>query len=413
MRKNNPTRHILIAMFMGFIIGGFLHLVADNEWVHRYLVMGLLDLLGQLFINVMKMIVVPVIFFSIVSGACQLSDPQSLGRIGGKTIGLYLITTCIAITLAICFALLFHVGQGANLVASTSELTQHKTVSIKETILNFIPTNPVKAFTEGNIIQIIIFALLLGFAISWSGEPGKRIQNWFQDMNDVIIKFVNIVLKVTPIGVFALITKLMMTIEPHQILHIIGYFGTVIVVLFVHLIFTNSLLLKVLANYSPIHFFKKIFPVMLFAFSTSSSNATIPVTLSTLKQKLHIDNKVCGFTIPLGATINMDGTAIMQGVATIFIANLYNIDIGITGYLTVILTATLSSIGTAGIPSVGLITLTIVLQQVGLPVEGIALIIGVDRLLDMLRTAINVTGDAAVTTIVAKTEGLIEKTSNT
>ena len=219
---------------------------------------------------------------------------------------------------------------------------------------------------------------------------------------------VNIILYFTPYGVFALLAKLVMTTEPAKILHVLGYFGTVAFVLTVHLLLINTVIIGLLAKLNPVRFFKQMLPAQLFAFSTSSSNASIPVTLSTVTNKLGVDNKIAGFTIPLGATINMDGTAIMQGVATIFIANIYNIDIGLFGYLTVILTATLSSIGTAGVPGIGLITLTMVLQQVGLPVEGIALIIGVDRILDMMRTAVNVTGDASITTYVAKSENCLD-----
>ncbi len=398
----------MIGMFLGFAIGAILHQFQETPFIHEYITTGILDLIGRIFIISMKMLVVPLVFVSIVCGACNLSDPKTLGRVGGKTIALYLVTTCIAITLAICFALLFHLGQGADLQTGDINFIPKSPSTLTETIINLFPSNPIDALAEGKILQVIIFALLFGFAISISGESGIRIRTWFNDINQVIMSLVNIILLIAPIGVFALITKLMITTEPAQILHIFGYFGTVLLVLIVHLLVTNSILLAGIARLSPIPFFKKMFPTMLFAFSTSSSNATIPLTLKTVKNDIGVDNKVCGFTIPLGATINMDGTAIMQGVATIFIANLYNIDIGLTGYLMVIITATLSSIGTAGVPGIGLITLTMVLQQVGLPVEGIALIIGVDRILDMVRTAVNVTGDAAVTTVVAKSEGLLD-----
>ena len=407
MSRMKFTKQILLGMLLGLIFGICLHPFSQNFFVTEYLTEGIVDVIGTLFILLMKMMVVPLIFVSIICGTSNLSDPKMLGRIGGKTIILYMCTTAIAITLAISISLLFHIGLGANFQATDTTLNLQSSQSFRETFLGLFTANPFKSLAEGNILQVIVFALLIGFGISFSGKSGQKIKSFFDDLDVVILKMVAIILKFTPYGVFALIAKLIITTEPTKILHLFSYFFTVIVVLIVHLFLVNSIIIGLLARLNPITFFRKMFSTQLFAFSTSSSNASIPMTLDTVIKKLGVDNKVAGFTIPLGATINMDGTAIMQGVATIFIANIYNIDIGLIGYLTVILTATLSSIGTAGIPGVGLITLTMVLQQVGLPVEGIALIIGIDRILDMTRTAVNITGDASITTFVGKSENCI------
>jgi DAACS family dicarboxylate/amino acid:cation (Na+ or H+) symporter len=259
------------------------------------------------------------------------------------------------------------------------------------------------------MLQVIVFALLFGVAITLAGERGRHVLNFFDDLDAVIMKMVDFVMELAPIGVFALITRTFAEQGIDLLGPLAGYFMVVVAALLVHGIGTYGLLVRLLAGLSATRFFRKMRPVMLFAFSTSSSNATIPVNLATVEKKLGVDNSVASFTVPLGATINMDGTAIMQGVATVFIANVYAVNLGLGDYLSVILTATLASIGTAGVPGVGLIMLAMVLGQVGLPVEGIALIIGVDRLLDMMRTAVNVTGDAACSCVIARTEGALDK----
>lgn len=355
------------------------------------------------------MLVVPLVFVSIVCGTSNAADPKSFGRIGGKTLALYIITTAIAITLAISIALLFNVGSGADIALSANQFTARPPQSLTETLLSLFTSNPIDALAQGHMLQIIVFALLFGVAINLAKESGGPIKQWFENINEVIMALVGIVIALTPYGVFALIAKLVITTELTKFLYVFGYFFTVLGVLLIHLFITNSILIGVLVRLNPFTFFRKMLPVQLFAFSTASSNATLPVTLKTAKNEIGINNKIAGLTIPLGATINMDGTAIMQGVATVFIAHAYNIDLSLSSYLTVILTATLSSIGTAGVPGIGLITLTLVLTQVGLPVEGIAMIIGIDRLLDMVRTAVNVTGDVSATTLVAKTENQLDE----
>ena len=406
--SNKLTKRIVLALIYAIVVGTILHFFSENFYIQKYITNGILFLISEIFISSMKMLVIPLIFISIICGVSNLSDPRKLGTIGGKTVLLYLFTTSIAISIAILISILFEIGSGANLALPSHSISTQEPQTFTETIIGLFPQNPINALSEGKILQVIVFSILFGFALSLSGTSGKRIKDWFIDMNKVIMSLVNIALYIAPIGIFALVSKLVISITPDKIVHIFSYFGTVLLVLIIHLLFTNSIILLVIGKLKPFVFLKKMFPTMLFAFSTSSSNATIPLTLTTVNNKIGVNNKICSFTIPLGATVNMDGTAIMQGVATIFIANLYNINLDITQYFIIIATATLSSIGTAGIPGIGLITLTIVLQQVGLPIEGIALIIGIDRLLDMVRTAVNVTGDATITTVIAKTESLLD-----
>jgi len=399
------TMKILIGMGLGIIIGAIIQFaMGDVKFVQDNIVNGLFHAGGKMFVNSLKMLVVPLVFISLVCGTCSLSDPSKLGRLGGKSIALYLTTTAIAITLAIALALVIAPGVTDQAMTSTASFSAKEAPSLTQVLINIIPSNPINAMAEGNMLQIIVFALLFGIAVSLAGESGKRIASLFEDMNEVVMKIVNIIMNLAPYGVFFLMAKLASEISPSTFLNVAKYFFVVLLALGVHALVTYPTILKFLTGLNPIIFIRKMRDTALFAFSTASSNATIPVTLETTTKKMGVDNSIASFTVPLGATINMDGTAIMQGVATVFIAQVYGVDLSITDYLMVILTATLASIGTAGVPGVGLIMLAMVLQQVGLPVEGIALIIGVDRLLDMTRTAVNVTGDSMVTVIVAKTE---------
>jgi Na+/H+-dicarboxylate symporter len=279
---------------------------------------------------------------------------------------------------------------------------------LTETLINIFPTNPVRAMADGSMLQIIVFSILFGLAATVAGEPGQKLIGIFQDLNSVIMRLVMMLMNLAPYGVFCLIAKVFAVQGVGAIVHLAQYFFVVLGVLLLHALIVYPSLLRLLAGLDPLTFFRKMRDPIALAFSTASSNATLPVTLENAELRLGAGNSVASFTIPLGATINMDGTAIMQGVATVFIAQAYGIEIGMTGYLMVVLTATLASIGTAGVPGVGLIMLAMVLRQVNLPVEGIGLIIGVDRLLDMVRTAVNVTGDSAVTCIVARTEGQLD-----
>lgn len=407
------TKQILIAMalaiFMGAVAQAF---TGYADWfdtlLTEYLIGGVFFVIGKIFVATLKLLVVPLVLVSLVCGAANLGSGSQLGRLGAKTILLYLATTAIAISMAMGFALFFEPGVGANLT-STAEVKINQGSSFAQVLIDIFPSNPISAMAEGKMLQIIVFALLLGVAINHSGERGSRIKQSFEDWNEVILNLVTMLMKVAPIGVFALLFTLFADKGLAAIQELAVYFAVVVAVLLLHGSLVYGGLIALLARLNPATFFQKMRNVQLFAFSTASSNATLPITMRTVEKRLGVDNSVASFSVPLGATLNMDGTAIMQGVATVFIAQAYGIVLSPADFLTVIATATLASIGTAGVPGVGLVMLSLVLTQVGLPVEGIALIIGVDRLLDMLRTAVNVTGDAAVSCIVAKSENKLDE----
>ncbi|CAH0536225.1 dicarboxylate/amino acid:cation symporter [Vibrio marisflavi] len=404
------TGRVILGMVAGILTGFVIRtLFADNGFVDNYLVHGLFEVGGKIFIASLKMLVVPLVFVSLVCGTSSLKDLSTLGRMGGKTLGLYVGTTAVAITLALTMGTIFQPGAGADLAAATT-FASTEAPSLGQVIVNMFPTNPINAMAQGNTLQIIVFAILFGIAISAAGKPGERIAAVFADLNEVIMKLVALLMHIAPYGVFFLMAKLFTGLGIEAIFNLAAYFAVLAGTLLIHGFVTYGLMLKGFTGLNPFTFFKKMEDAVMFAFSTASSNATIPVTMETAKNRMGVDNKVASFTVPLGATINMDGTAIMQGVATVFIAQAFNVDLSMTDYLTVILTATLASIGTAGVPGVGLIMLAMVLNQVGLPLEGIALIMGVDRLLDMIRTAVNITGDSVVTIIVGKSEGAFDQT---
>ena len=414
-KKSSLTTRIIIGMISGIALGTFLQWLMPNARdlvlnlfffklsLQNFLVDGVLEIIGQIFMASLRMLVVPLVFVSLVCGVCSLQDTTKLGRIGGKAIGLYLLTTAIAISFAIFIAIIVGPGEGVGMTANTS-FTSREAPSLAQVIIQMFPTNPFEAFAQGNMLQIIIFALLFGIAIALSGKAGERVASLFEDLSEVIMRLVAILMNLAPYGVFALLATLFTTVSLETFGNLIVYFLVVLAVLFIHALVTYPVMLKLFTGLNPVVFLKKMRDAAIFAFSTASSNATIPVTLETATKKMGVKNSIASFTVPLGATINMDGTAIMQGVATVFIAQVFSQDLTLADYVTVVLTATLASIGTAGVPGVGLIMLAMVLDQVGLPVEGIALIIGVDRLLDMTRTAVNVTGDSMVSIIVAKSE---------
>ncbi|MGR9052111.1 MAG: dicarboxylate/amino acid:cation symporter [Gammaproteobacteria bacterium] len=410
MAKKLPiTTKILIAMALGLACGSLINaFAADVVFIRDYWVNGLFYVIGAAFINALKMLVVPLVTFSLICGVCGIGDVGILGRVGIKTFVLYLLTTGIAITLALIVAVLAAPGQGFETTGALSDFTPAEAPPLTEVFINIVPSNPVNAFAEGNMLQIIFFVILFGIAMLMSGDIGKQLAATSEKLNEVMMKVVTLVMDFAPIGVFFLISRTFAQEGIGLILPMLGYFTVVVVCLMLHVAVTFTLLLLFFAKLNPLTFFRKIRPAQIFAFSTASSNATIPVTLQVAEKRLGIGNATAAFTIPLGATINMDGTAIMQGVATVFIANVYGIDLTPVQYLTVIGMSILASIGTAGVPGVGLIMLAMVFNQVGLPVEGIGLILGVDRLLDMLRTVVNVTGDVTVTCIVARGEGEID-----
>jgi len=410
------TNRILIAMVAGILVGSLLNALLHSAalapgmrtFIEHSLVGGLFDVVGRIFIASLKLLVVPLVLVSLICGASSLGDSARMGPIAAKTLGLYLATTAIAVSVALLFALFISPGAHMDLVTSVA-YEAAKPPPLADVLVDVFPSNPVRAMADGKMLQIIVFALLVGYAVAHAGEPGRRIGSFFRDMEAVVMKMVEVLMALAPYGVFALLAKLFSSMGLAAILDLAGYFFTVLAVLLFHALLIYGSLFKLLTRLSPRTLFRKCRPVWAFAFSTASSGATLPITLNTVERRLGVHNSVAGFTIPLGATINMDGTAIMQGVATVFIAQVYGVDLSAGALLTVILTATLASIGTAAVPGVGLITLALVLEQAGLPVEGIALIIGVDRLLDMVRTAVNVTGDMVVSVVVARSENQLDE----
>ncbi len=409
-KKMSLTGRILVALLLGSITGIILNTLGASYFRDTILVGGAFTLFGGIFINAIRMLVVPLVFISIVNGAASVSDIKKLGRMGVKTLGFYLATTAIAITIAILLAMVVQPGIGLDM--SSLAKTEPKIAEAKsfiDILIDMVPTNPIASLSSGNMLQIIVYALVFGVALAVLGSKVKNVSELFERLNDVMMKIVDFVMLLAPIGVFSLIAKTFSGLGFKAMLPLGKYMFCVLFALLLHAVFTYGGLLTIFTKLNPVQFLKKFWPAMGVAFSTSSSNATLPVTLETTEKELGVSKSIASFTIPLGATINMDGTAIMQGAATIFIAQLYGIPLSFSAIITVILTATLASVGTAGVPGVGLVMLSMVLTSVGLPVEGIAIIIGIDRILDMCRTVVNITGDAVCTVIVAKTEGEFNK----
>lgn len=402
-KKLSLTSKIFIGLIAGVICGVIFNLFVPASYVRDTIIIdGICYVIGNGFIKLMKMLVVPLVFCSLVCGASAIGDTKTLGKVGGKTIAFYLATTAIAVTVAISVAALIKPGIGLNMnLIEAENVTVAEKTSAVDTLLDIIPDNPFSSLANGNMLQVIVFALIVGILLAKMGERAELVANFFSQFNDLMMEMTNLVMSFAPIGVFFMLTRTFANLGFDAFIPLLKYMGSVVLGLGVQCFFVYMILLFVFTRLNPFKFVKKFFPVMAFAFSTSTSNATIPLNIETLEEKIGVSRKVSSFTIPLGATINMDGTSIMQGVAVVFAAQAYGINLGISGYLTVIATATLASIGTAGIPSVGLVTLTMVFSAVGLPVEAITLIMGIDRILDMLRTAVNVTGDAVCTTVVA------------
>lgn len=410
-KKIGLSQQIFISLIIGIVVGILIHyFMPEGHFRDDILIEGIFYTIGQIFIRLMQMLVVPLVFFSIADGCRNLGDTETLGKVGVRIVVFYICTTALAIFLSLVLANIINPGKGMNLSlgANEFEVDSGEEFSISKTILNFVPTNPIGALANGEMIQIIIFAVIVGLLIASMEDRLMTLGNVVTEMNDLMMGMTMWVMKLAPIGVFFLITRTFASLGYDVIISMLSYMATVLGGLAVQLILVYMLLLTVFTRVNPINFLKKFAPVMTFAFSTASSNATVPVNIKTLEE-MGVDRKISSFTIPLGATINMDGTAIMQGVAVVFIANAYGIDLTLADFATVILTATIASVGTAGIPSVGLITLSMVLQSVGLPVEGIAMIMGIDRILDMARSAVNISGDAAGTIIVANSVGAFDK----
>ncbi len=410
-KKLGLTTTIFIALLLGVITGIALHSFLPTGYIRDTVIInGVLDLIGSGFIRGMQMLVVPLVFCSLVCGSMAIGDTKKLGKVGIYTILFYLVTTAIAITVSLLIANFLHPGR--NLDMSSIEITEVKvsqTTGVKDTILNIIPTNPIRALADGNMLAIIFFSLFVGVLLAGMGKKSETLANVFSQGNDLMMNMTMAIMKAAPIGVFCLIAKTFGSLGYEAIAPMLKYIIVVFIALIIQCFGVYQVFLFVFTRLNPLRFIQKFFPVMAFAFSTATSNATIPLSIETLEEKLGVSRQISSFTIPLGATINMDGTAIMQGVAVVFVAEAFGIPLEAMDYLTVILTATLASIGTAGVPGVGLITLSMVFHSVGLPVEGIGLIMGIDRIVDMARTAVNITGDAVCTTIVANKNGRLDR----
>ncbi|MGI6684308.1 MAG: dicarboxylate/amino acid:cation symporter [Bacillota bacterium] len=398
MKKMGLATKILIGLILGVIVGLFIPLeIADTY----------LKPIGALFLRLIKMIIVPLVFASLVVGASSVGDVKKLGRMGGKTIAYYLVTTAIAVTIGIALANILQPGAGLVLpVDATYE--GKEAPSIVNVILEIFPDNPLQALVSGNMLQLIVFALFIGIAITLVGKRAEPVRVIFEGFAEVMYKITGIIMETAPYGVFGLIAPVVAAhgldvLLPLLMIIIVVYLGCIL-----HAGIVYSTFVKLLGKMSPITFFKGILPAQLIAFSTCSSAATLPVNIKCTEDNLGVSKEVSSFVLPLGATINMDGSALYQGACAIFVAQVYGLDLSLGQQLTIVLTGTLASIGAAGVPGAGLIMLTMVLASVGLPLDGVALVAGVDRILDMARTTVNITGDASASVIVAASEGDLE-----
>lgn len=411
-KKLGLTTKIFIGLLAGALLGIILRYQVPAGTIRdQVLIDGIFYVIGNGFLRLMQMLVVPLVFCSLVCGSMAMGDTQKLGKIGVKTLCFYMVTTALAITVALLIGNLINPGIGLNMEAiEAADVTIAEKTSLADTILNIIPKNPLNALANGEMLPIILFALLVGVILAKLGESVAAVGNFFSQFNDVMMQMTVMVMSLAPYGVFCLIARTFSGIGFDAFIPLLKYMGAVLLALAIQCLAVYLGMLKGFTGLSPFQFLKKFIPVMGFAFSTATSNATIPLSIDTLYKKMGVSKRISSFTIPLGATINMDGTAIMQGVAVVFAAQAFSINLTMADYATVIATATLASVGTAGVPGVGLITLSMVFASVGLPVEAIALIMGIDRILDMSRTAVNITGDAVCTTIVAAQEGALDRT---
>ena len=405
----NLTKNVLLGMAAGVLIASVFYYSQDLIPAGLYLTIEkyVFNLGGQIFKNLLMLVVVPLVFFSLVSGISSLSNMVKLGSIATKTIGLYLMTTGIAVSLALIFGWVFNLSGYEGEVDSFSPSTGDS--SLYGTVMRIFPNNIFGAFVENNMLGIVFISILFGIALNLTDELTGGMSKTFEKLNTVFLKIVLLIMSFAPIGVFCLMGSYVMAKGLNVFGDLAQYVALLIFVLAFHLFFTYSLLLKVFAKLNPLTFYRKMKDVALFAFSTSSSAATIPVTLKTVTDELGVKKDVSAFVVPVGATINMDGTAIMQGLATMFIASTVGVDLTLVQYGQIVLLAIVTSIGTAAVPSAGTVTLALILGSLGLPLDAIGLILAVDRILDMIRTAVNVCGDAAVSCIVAKSENELDE----
>ncbi|MFC1752544.1 dicarboxylate/amino acid:cation symporter [Thermoproteota archaeon] len=398
---------IVIGLTAGIIVGVILEQLSVHvSFIPTVLVY--IKAVGTLFINAIKMLVLPLIFSSLIVGITSMNDPKKMGRIGLKSLGLYLLTTALAITIGLTIGNVFHPGTGMNL-ESAKVMEVQEAPSMIDTLVGLIPSNPAASFADGHVLQVIIFSIFLGIAMCLIGDKAKPLANLFESLAEVMYKLTGIVMEFAPYGIFALIAWVAGTYGVHALIPLIKVVGAVFLGCAIHavVVLGGSL---VLAGLNPMQFFKGILDAFTVAFATTSSSGTLPVTLKCAEENLGVSKSIASFVLPLGATVNMNGTALYEGVCALFVAQAYGITLTFGNYFTIILTSTLAAVGTAGVPGAGLIMLTLVLTSVGLPLEGVAIIAGIDRLLDMARSSINVTGDALVAVLVAKSEKELDTT---
>ena len=396
--KGNLLTQILVAFVIAIILG-----LIFGEPIE------VIKPLGDLFLRLIKLIIAPLVLSTLVIGVASIGDPKSLGRVGTKTISYYLITTAIAIIIGLGFAFIINPGKGLSIDIPSTEVEVNESEGVIQTFLNIVPENPFAAMTEGNILQIIFFAIFIGLAITIVGKKAEPVYNFFNGFAEVMFWITGIIMRFAPIGILGLVAPIIGQYGASVLLPLLKIILAVGIACLLHAILVYSLSVKTFAKMNPLTFFKGITPAAVVAFSTASSAGTLPVTIKNTQENLGVSNKISSFVLPLGATINMDGTAIYQGVAVIFIAQFYGLDLTFMQLLTVVITTVLASIGTAGVPGAGMIMLAMVLGAIGLPLEGIALIAGIDRILDMFRTTVNVVGDASAAVVVAGTEDEIDR----
>lgn len=388
MKKKKPLAfYILIGMVLGIIVGILFQ--GNPDFAVKYI-----KPFGTVFLNLIKMIVVPLVLFSIMAGVISMKDIKKVGAVGGRTIVFYLVTTCIAVTLGLIFANLLNVGGGYTLATEGLTYEAAEAPSFIDTLVNIFPSNSISPLSEASMLQVIVLALFFGFGIVLVGKKAQPVVDFVESINEVCMKIMEMIIRLSPIGVFAMMVPVVAQNGPEVLLPLLKLILIVYLVYIIHMVLVYSTAVSTIGKITPITFFKKMVPAMTMAFSSASSVGTIPLNLECT-QEMGVKKEISSFVLPLGATINMDGTAIYQGVCAIFIAQVFGMNLTIGQQLTIILTATLASIGTAGVPGAGVIMLSMVLQSVGLPLEGIALILGIDRILDMGRTTVNITGDAA------------------
>ncbi|MDC0610772.1 dicarboxylate/amino acid:cation symporter [Vibrio sp.] len=391
-------KKILVGMVAGIIVGAILGPSAE-----------LIKPIGTLFINAIKMLIVPLVFCSLIVGITSMKDTKKMGRIGVKAIVLYLGTTAIAIALGLGLSWLIEPGAGLNRAVTEASGLGKEPPALVQTLINIIPKNPIGALAEGNILQIIFFALGLGIALVLIGEKGQPAVRVFESLAEAMYKLTEIVMSFAPYGVFALMAWVAGKFGIDVLMPLIKVIAAVYIGALIHVLVFYSGFLSIVGRLNPMPYLRGITNPAAVAYTTSSSSGTLPATLKASQEELGVSKGVSSFVLPLGATINMDGTALYQGVCALFIAQAFGIHLEMADYITIILTATLASIGTAGVPGAGLIMLSLVLTTVGLPMEGLAIVAGIDRILDMARTTINVCGDIMVSVLIAKSEGELDK----